>query len=136
MRALRVTALPLAVLLLCTCLLAQDKDYEVLEAQKVYYGDCDSFESPASVVSASVFPHTKPYKLIKEKELTEKDPEYWVLLHEANKVFRHAVKAVAASFDYDLVAESGAVKPAAEDVSIPDITPFVIAQVKRNPEGQ
>lgn len=129
-----------AVLCICTALSCLDtlagsqEDCEVLDAGKVYYGDCNSFSSPATVAADEVFPHIHAYKLIGERRLSEEDPEYWVLLSKANKVFRAAIKAVAATCGHDLVAERGALKPAAQNVTVPDITNLVIAEVQRGLE--
>lgn len=130
-----------AVLCICTALscpgvLAEGREScEVLDVEKVYYGDCNSFQSPATVAMDEVFEHIHEYRLIGERKLGEEDPEYWVLLSKANKVFRAAIKTVAATGGYDLVAERGALKALAPATTIPDITALVIAQVERDSEG-
>ncbi len=136
MRLCAIAAVIVSLVLLSTGVFAKGEKYEVLDSQKVYYGDCASFAKPATVNADEVFPHIHEYKLIGERKLDENDPEYWVLLMKANKVFKDALKAVAVSSKHDLVAERGAIKALAPDTTIPDITHLVVAEVERKPEGR
>jgi hypothetical protein len=136
MRSVAIIAIIAGAAFLCSTSLAKGEKYEVLNEQDVYYGNASSFANPATVAVGEIFPHIRAYKLIDERKLDESNPEYWVLLKQANEVFRAAVKQVAASGDYDLVAQRGAVKAVATDVAIPDITHLVVAEVKRNSEGR
>jgi hypothetical protein len=134
MRLLKNTVLVISLLLLFSAAVAQVAKYEVLDKQKIYYGDCTSFDKPATVAIDEIFPHIYAYKLIKERKLNEKDPEYWVLLLQANEVFRKALKTVAATSKHDLIAERGVIKPEDNGTAIVDITHLVIAELQRNPE--
>jgi hypothetical protein len=116
--------------------LAAGQSYEVLDKSKVYYGDCASFAKPATVCADTIFPHIREFKLIKERKLNEDDPEYWVLLLQANEVFRRALKNVAKSSSHDLVVERGAIRTTAAGKSVPDVTNLVIAEIQANPEGR
>jgi hypothetical protein len=135
-----VRTVPVVVLvgavLLFSDMFANDRKYDVLDRQKIYYGDCASFENPALASLNQVFPYIREYRLIGERKLCEKDPEYWVLLLQANAAFRAAVARVAVSGGYDLVAGTGAVKAIDSDEPIPDVTHLVIAEVQRNPEDK
>lgn len=113
---------------------AKDQKYEVTDKDKVYYGDCASFEAPATVVIDEVFPYIHAYRLIGERKLQENDPEYWVLLLKANEVFRNIVKQVAVASKHDLVAERGVIKATEAGAAIGDITHLVVAEVKRERE--
>jgi crotonobetainyl-CoA:carnitine CoA-transferase CaiB-like acyl-CoA transferase len=135
MRACAVAVAVLGVVALAVAL-AADQSYEVLDKGKVYYGDCASFDKPAVVSADRIFPHIREIRLIKERKLNENDPEYWVLLQQANEVFRQALKKVAESNNHDLVVERGAIRPTAADKTIPDVTRLVIAQVQAKPEGR
>ena len=136
MRLYTTIAISIGLTFLSAAALAKGGKYEVLDEGKVYYGDCSSFEKPATISVDNIFPHIHAYKLIKERNLDEKDPEYWVLLMQANKVFRDALKQVAVSKKHDLVAECGALRAVTPEVTIPDITHLVVAEVERNPEGR
>jgi len=130
MRACEVVVAVLGVVVFGAAALANDQTYEVLDKGKVYYGDCASFDKPAVVGADEIFPHIREFKLIKERKLNENDPEYWVLLLQANEVFRKALKKVAESNNHDLVVERGAIRATAADKTIPDMTHLVIAEVQ------
>ncbi len=136
MRACAVALMIFSVVSLATAALAGDQNYEVLDKSKVYYGDCASFVKPATVCVNKVFPHIREFKLVKERKLNENDPEYWVLLLQANEVFRRALKKVAESSGLDLVAERGAIRATADGKTIPDVTQLVIVEVQAIPEGR
>ena len=136
MRLSAKAAIVVTMALLYTGVHAMGGKYEVLDKQKVYYGDCTSFEKPATVAADEVFPHIHEYKLIGERKLDENDPEYWILLLKANRVFQDALKSVASSSKHDLVAERGAIKAIEKDAALPDITHLVVAEVKRKAEDR
>ena len=124
------------VILIASGALAEDEKYELLDKHGVYYGDCSSFENPATIAKVEIFAHIRTYKLIQERKLDENDPEYWILLVQANETFRTAVTLVAASSKYDLVAERGAIKAIADNATVSDITHLVVAEVKSNTEDR
>lgn len=97
--------------------LSADKDTEV-DKNKVYYGNADSFSTPAVIVMTKVFEKIPEY--VDAKKKTDDDPEYYILIEKANKKFRQAVEKAAKDNGYDLVAESGSVKVKGKE--IPDIT--------------
>ena len=136
MRACAFAVMILGAAILAAAALGDDQGYEVLDKGKVYYGDCASFEKPATVSADDVFPYIREFKLIKERKLNENDPEYWVLLLQANEVFRQALKKAAESSGHDLVVERGAIRATAAGKTVPDVTQLVIVEVQANPEGR
>lgn len=135
MRAYAVALAVIGTVAMAAAVFGDGQSYEVLDMSKVYYGDCASFEKPATVSADEIFPHIREFKLIKERKLSENDPEYWALLLQANEVFRQALKKAAKSGSYDLVTERGAIRASAAGKKVPDITNLVLAVIKANPEG-
>lgn len=136
MRAFAVAVTIFSIVTLAAAALAGGQGYEVLNKSKVYYGDCASFVKPATVRVNKVFPHIREFKLVKERKLNENDPEYWVLLLQANEVFRRALKKVAEASSFDLMAEHGAIRATEDGKTVPDVTHLVIAEVQAIPEGR
>ncbi len=91
---------------------------------QVYYGKLADAKKPAELVAKTVFAEIPEYKKIKEKGLTETDPEYWILLAKANEKFYAAVKKVGDADKYDVIVEKGTAK---FEGTPPDITQKVIA---------
>jgi hypothetical protein len=135
MRPCAVVVAFIGTVVMAAAAFGDGQSYEVLDKSKVYYGDCASFEKPATVSVDEIFPHIREFKLIKERKLDENDPEYWVLLLQANEVFRQALKKAAEPTGYDLVVERGAIRPSAAGKKVPDITDIVVAVIQANPEG-
>lgn len=108
-----------------------DKDpVPVVDESKVYYGKALGCKAPAVVDADRVYRAIPEYKKILEKKLTEKDPEYSILMLKASRKFRTAVEAVATDGGYDLVAQVGAVTW--EGHEIPDVTDKAIAKVEES----
>lgn len=76
----------------------------------VYYGAVADAKSPAEVAASKVFEEIPEYKKIKEKGLTQEDPEYYILLNKANAKFFAAVKKAAEAAKHDVVVEKGSAK--------------------------
>lgn len=108
-----------------------DGTYKVADPGKVYYGDPEEFESPATLTASAVFAKIKEWREIQEKGLTSQDPEYWILLEKANRRFRRAVHRVAQATGHDLVAETGAVLRE-DGAALPDVTEAVIAALDKD----
>jgi len=136
MRLIRIAAVFLFAAAFCASAAADGPKYDVIDKQKVYYGDCSSFSKPSTIAIDEVFPHIRSFKLIDERNLNESDPEYWVLLLRANEKFRAALKSIAAVHGLDLIAERGAIKSLGDESLLPDITNLIVAEVSRNPEEQ
>ncbi|MBI3096973.1 MAG: hypothetical protein HYY93_01825 [Planctomycetes bacterium] len=134
MRYLALCWLGLALAGLCGVIRANDEPpppppaVSLTEGARVYYGDRKSFKAPAQVDAAAVFGHIKEYREIRERKLTSKDPEYWLLIEKANRRFYRAVKKAAKAAAWDLVAEKGSFH-VPEGSSVPDGTQDVIDAV-------
>jgi hypothetical protein len=106
-------------------------DYKVTEPKKVYYGNARLFKKPAVIDADRVYRGIPEYKKILDKGLTDRDPEYHLLMKKASARFSEAVKRMARDLDHDLVAESGAIEKAREDAkSLVDRTDDVIANIR------
>ena len=90
----------------------------------VYYGKLEGAQKPAELVAKTVFAEIPEYKKIKEKGLTEDDPEYWILLGKANDKFYAAVRKIGEQFKFDVVIEKGSSR---FDSTPPDVTQKVIS---------
>ncbi len=106
-------------------------DYKVTEPKKVYYGNARLFKKPATIDCDRVYRRIPEYKKILEKGLTDRDPEYHLLMKKASARFSEAVKRMARDLDHDLVAESGAIEKARESAkNLVDRTDDVIANIR------
>jgi|GEM_PF-2944421 len=94
----------------------------------VYYGDQESFNTPAVLSRSKVFDEIPEVKTIRREKLKKDSPRYVSLLEKANKVFREVVEEVADEKGYDLVVEKGGIK-ASDGSRIPNITKKVIKAV-------
>lgn len=90
----------------------------------VYYGKLADSKKPAECTAKAVFAEIPEYKKIKEKGLSQDDPEYWILLGKANEKFYAAVKKVGERNKFDVIVEKGTAK---FDPAAPDVTQKVIA---------
>jgi Skp family chaperone for outer membrane proteins len=104
----------------------KNKDYEI-DKKKIYYGNPDSFKTPAVIKLNDVFAKIPEYQDAKKK--SEDDPEYYILLEKANEKFQKAVKKAAQDGGYDLVGEAGTIKSKTKDKDVPDITDKVIEAI-------
>jgi hypothetical protein len=103
--------------------------YEVDRA-KVYFGNADAFAKPSVAKSLTVFQNIKAYKTIEEEGLSPDSARYYLLLKEANEVFRSALTLVAKEEGRDLIAETGAVKSDDGKVVVPDLTEKLVKAVE------
>lgn len=98
--------------------------YQV-EKEKIYWGQHDSFRSPAVIEAEEVYLQIPAYQRIRQHNLEKDDPEYWPLMRKAARSFVIALKKACKATRHDLVGEVGSIR--AEGVTIPDITAQVIA---------
>ncbi|HET6204412.1 MAG TPA: hypothetical protein VFI25_16595 [Planctomycetota bacterium] len=110
-------------------LAAGDVKYQV-ERAKVYHGNPDAFSKPAVVTSLTVFQNIKAYKTIEEEKVTPESARYFLLMKEANEVFRKALTQVAKDEKADLVGEVGAIKADDPKVAVPDVTQKMVKAVE------
>ena len=107
-----------------------EKTFDV-DKDKVYFGSAESFKSPGTIERDKVFAQITAYKQIQKEGLNESHARYWILLQKANEVFKKAIEKVAADKSYDLIAESGSVKPKGKSKkTAPDATQDAIDAVK------
>ena len=106
-------------------------DYKVTDPKKVYYGNARLFKKPATIEADRVYRRIPEYKKILEKGLTDRDPEYHLLMKKASARFSEAVKRMARDLDHDLVVESGSIEKAREGAkNLVDRTDDVIANIR------
>ena len=106
-------------------------DYKVKDPKKVYYGNARLFKKPATIEADRVYRRIPEYKKILEKGLTDRDPEYHLLMKKASARFSEAVKRMARDLDHDLVVESGSIEKARESAkNLVDRTDDVIANIR------
>jgi hypothetical protein len=102
-------------------------DYTCNSPSKVYYGNQRLFQRPASVDCDRVYARIPEYKQILSRRLTDKDPQYHLLMKKATKRFSAAVQKMARAKNHDLVAQMGAVRKAKDKAKdIPNRTDEVI----------
>ena len=102
-------------------------DYTCDDPSKVYYGNQRLFQRPACVDCDRVYAKIPEYQEVLRRGLTDKDPQYHILMKKASKRFAAAVKKMARGKNHDLVAQTGAVRKAKEKAKdIPDRTQDVI----------
>jgi len=102
-------------------------DYSISDPSKVYVGNHRLFQRPATVSCDRVYDRIPEYQEIVRKGLTEKDPNYHILMKKASKRFSDAVKKMARAKRHDLVACAGAIKKDRKEApDIPDRTSEVI----------
>jgi hypothetical protein len=109
---------------------ADANKYEVVDTDRIYYGNFNNFIRPACLSLKSVFQEIPEYRTIVHKRLTCQDPHYWVLLNTANEVFRKVVKGVASKYKYDLIGEQGSIRSKSEKEMIPDVTHLALIYLK------
>ena len=95
----------------------------------IYLGDASDFSRPAVVNVDAVYAKIPEYREIVERNMTERNPKYLILLRAASRVFRRAVTKVADQKGFDLIGRTGSISIEGRDV--PDITGLVIRNVPR-----
>jgi hypothetical protein len=98
---------------------AEAGDYRVSEGGQVYLGNARLFSRPCVVSADTVYKQIPEYREICEKGLTDKDARYHFLMKKASEKFLEAVRQMAKEFDFDLVAEVGAVKTTRREAAAP-----------------
>ncbi|MFH1998419.1 MAG: hypothetical protein ABIK28_02010, partial [Planctomycetota bacterium] len=73
----------------------------------IYYGDKNLFNTPAVLNRDKIFAEIPAFKKIKKEKLDKHCARYFMLLEQANEVFRDKVKAKADEMGFDLVVEKG-----------------------------
>ena len=117
----------LATVLATSAAMAGAGDYSCDDPSKVYYGNERLFRKPAEVDCDRVYGRISEYQEIIRRRLTDKDPEYHMLMKKASKRFTAAVKKMAVSKGHDLVAQQGTVVKADDKAKdVPDRTDEVI----------
>jgi hypothetical protein len=102
-------------------------DYEVTDTSKVYYGNHRLFQRPATISCDRVYERIPEYQEIIRRGLTDKDPQYHLLMKKATARFGAAVKKTAQAKNHDLVACVGSVRKVRKKAAdIPDRTDDVI----------
>jgi hypothetical protein len=120
--------IPTFLLLAAGVAFAAEAKYQV-ERSKVYHGNPDAFAKPAVVKSLTVFQNIKAYKTIEEEKVSSESARYFLLLKEANEVFRTALATIAKEEKVDLIGEVGAIKAEDPKVSLPDVTQKMVKSV-------
>lgn len=95
--------------------------YRVDDVSLVYLGNPRQFKKPCAVDADRVYRAIPEYREILEKNLTDRDARYHMLLRRASDKFSAALRAVASEGGYDLAAGIGAVTPTAPDVAPPPV---------------
>ena len=103
--------------------------YQVDRA-KVYHGNPDAFSKPAVVKSLTVFQNIKAYKTIEDEKIKSDSARYFLLLKEANEVFRTALTEVAKAEKVDLIGEVESIKADDPKVVVPDLTEKMVKAVE------
>ena len=99
-----------------------------IDESEIYYGDPDFFEKPAVVAANDIFMAIPAYRKIVDEHIPKSDPRYWLLMEEANKIFRRALARTRREHGYDLVGEIGSIQIDGE--SPPEITEIVVGVVE------
>jgi hypothetical protein len=105
----------------------------VLDASKVYLGNpkkAKNVKKPAVLKIRKVYAVIPAYQRIIDEDLTKSDARYHLLMAEATRTFRKALKKVAVERGHDFVAESGAITSGSP---LPDLTKIVIKKIKGKP---
>jgi len=108
----------------CDCL-ATEKEERWLHREEV--------RSPCVIECHEVFAEIPAYRQIRQRSLGEGDADYWLLLSQANMVFRAAVAATIRELKlYDVVLGHGSLRlrDGSKARGIPDITHEVIKRLK------
>lgn len=112
-------------------LLAQEKEKDqviIVDKERIYYGNPEKgVSNPAVIDSSKIFNNIPAYKKIVDEGLTPKNPKYWILMEEANKVFKASLKKTAKKLKVDLIAEIGAIEIKGKEIT--DITDEVIEKL-------
>lgn len=106
-------------------------DFTVVDSEAVYFGSGEHPTSPAVAVADEVWLAIPEYRKILDKNLTDDDPEYHLLMKRASERFQEALKSEAKRQGFDLIAEVDAVL-ANTGKTIPVVTRDLIDLVSRD----
>ena len=101
-----------------------------LDAQKVYYGNSEAFETPASVKIEDVLKATPEYDEIKKKKIERGTGKYWILVSQAQERSKQAIAEVGKESDYDLICEDGYLDELEPAIPSVDVTESVLEKLE------
>lgn len=107
-------------------------DFEVTDAEGVYYGKGSHPKAPATIRADDVWAQIPEYKKILADDLDEDDPEYHLLMKKASERFGRALEKEAKRESFDMIAEEGAIRANTPGKKIPDATADMIELVTRD----
>ncbi len=114
-------------------LFAQDEEDEEKITYRVtgdvYHGDKYRFSAPCVLEREKIFAKIPAFQTIKREGLDKSNARYYILIEQANRVFRAKLTEVSRKLKYDLVVEKGGVRASVKGVHIPDITRKVIKAI-------
>jgi Skp family chaperone for outer membrane proteins len=98
----------------------------------VYFGSASNTTAPASIDEDKVREATPEWQTIKAEGVRKGSARYKILMAEADKRIREAVRDVASTNSKDLVVRSGDVSDA-KGKDVIDITNEVVEKLSQNP---
>ncbi|GAB4142793.1 MAG: hypothetical protein Fur0037_10120 [Planctomycetota bacterium] len=98
----------------------------------IYFGSESNTTAPAEIDEAKVLEATPEWQTIKTEGVRKGSARYRILMGEASKRIRMAVREVATSSGKDLVVRSGDVADA-RGKNVTDITAEVVERLSQNP---
>jgi hypothetical protein len=101
-----------------------------VEATDVFYGNAESFATPAVVCFETAIKATPEYKQIKEKEIFQGSGQYTVLVAQASDRVHRAIENVASDGNYDLIAAAACADALSSETKATDITNLIIKAMK------
>jgi hypothetical protein len=106
-------------------------NYVFSDPGRIYRGRAALARRPAVVDSSRVYVKIPEYIPIRRQGISNKKPQYHLMMQKASKRFSRAVSAAAKAAGHDVVAEVGTVEVAGPDVAAPpDLTDDVIRQLR------
>jgi hypothetical protein len=106
----------------------EDDKKVTIDTEKIYFGSPAKFKKPGVINAKTVFLEIPAYQEIVREKLTKKDAKYMILIAEANKIFKKALKKVFDESGYDLVGEIDSIQ--IEGETVPEITSRVIEAIE------
>lgn len=99
-------------------------DIEVLDENQIYHGDPDYARTAGCISANEVFMAIPAYRKIIDEKIDKSDPRYWLLMEEANRIFRRALRRSERDHGYDLIGELGSIL--VDGAPAPDITAIAV----------
>ena len=103
---------------------------EQIDAQKVYYGVAESFETPAEVSFEDVVRATDEYDEIRRNNVERGTGKYWILMSQASERAIRAISAIGRESEYDLITARGYIASVDENIEVEDITEKVVESME------